>query len=151
MPGRPLSRFCKTRPVPSPYLGAMNTESVTRVAGTFEVSGWNSQDYDEESGVTFARVTLNKRYVGGLEGTGTTTVLTVMTPEGPAAYVGLERFTGTLDGEPGSAVLRHSVAEPPATALLVPSAAQGVFAGRSGMLTIEVDDQGTHHYTLALD
>lgn len=129
----------------------MSTENLTSRAGTFEVSGWDSNDYDSAGGVTFAHVTLSKRYVGPLEGTGTTTVLTVTAPAGPAAYVGLERFTGTLDGEPGSAVLRHSVSEQPATALLVPSAGQGVFAGRSGVLTIEIDAQGTHHYTLALD
>lgn len=146
-----MSPFCKTRPVPFPYVGRMSTESITPVAGTFEVTGWDSKEYDEAGGVSFARVTLNKRYVGGLDGTGTTTLLTVTSPAGPAAYVGLERFTGTLDGDPGSAVLRHSIAEPPATAVLVPSAGQGVFAGRSGVLTIEIDEKGTHHYTLALD
>lgn len=129
----------------------MSTESVPALTGTFEVSGWSSKDEDGAGGVTFAHVTLNKRYVGALEGTAATTLLTVTTPAGPAAYVGLERVTGTLNGEPGSAVLRHSVAEPPATALLVPSAGQGAFAGRSGVLTIEIDGQGTHHYTLALD
>jgi hypothetical protein len=126
----------------------MTTDSRSRLAGTFEVSGWDSRDYDSADGVAFARVTMNKLYVGALEGTGTTTVLTVNGPGGPAAYVALERFTGTLDGAAGSAVLRHSVAESPATAILVPTAGQGVFAGRQGVLTIELDAQGTHHYTL---
>jgi Protein of unknown function (DUF3224) len=114
------------------------------------VSDWDSRDYDSADGVTLAQVTLNKRYVGSLEGTSMTTLLTAMGPGGPAAYVGLERFTGRLDGEAGSAVLRHSVAQPPATALLVPTAGQGVFAGREGVLTIEIDADGTHHYTLTL-
>lgn len=140
--------FLQDPPGPAAYVGGMSTESVTPVAGTFEVSGRDSKDYDEANGVTFAHVTLTKRYAGALEGTGTTTVLTVTAPAGPAAYVALERFTGRLHGEPGSAVLRHSVAEPPATAILVPSAGQGVFAGRSGVLTIEIDAQGGHHYTL---
>lgn len=129
----------------------MSIDSGASPAGTFEVSGWDSRDYESADGVTFAQVTLNKRYVGGLEGTGMTTLLTVVGAGGPAAYVGLERFTGKLDGETGSAVLRHSVAEPPATAVLVPTAGQGAFAGRQGVLTIEIDAQGTHHYTLALD
>ena len=129
----------------------MSSERVATMAGTFEVSGWDSKDYEEKDRVTFAHVTLNKHYVGALEGTATTTLLTVTSPAGPAAYVGIERFTGTLDGESGSAVLRHSIAEPPATALLVPSAGDGVFAGRSGVLTIEIDAEGTHHYTLTLD
>lgn len=129
----------------------MSTERVTTPAGTFEVSGWHSKDYEEKDGVTLAHVTLNKHYVGALEGTSSTTLLTVTSPAGPAAYVGIERFTGTLDGEPGSAVLRHSIAEPPATAFLVPSAGEGVFAGRSGVETIEIDAQGRHHYTLTLD
>lgn len=129
----------------------MITERIEPAAGTFEVSDWDSHDYDSQAGVTLAHVTLTKRYVGVLEGTGTTTLLTATGPGGPAAYVGLERFVGTLDGSPGSAVLRHSVAEPPATALLVPASGQGAFAGRSGILTIEIDAEGTHHYTLALD
>ncbi len=128
----------------------MSIDSSASPAGTFEVSGWDSRDYESANGVTLAHVTLNKRYVGALQGTSTTTLLTATGPGGPAAYVGLERFTGTLEDEPGSAVLRHSVAEPPATALLVPTAGQGVFAGREGVLTIEIDAEGTHHYTLAL-
>ena len=129
----------------------MSDESTTPVSGTFELSDWDSHDYQETDGVTFARTTLNKHYVGALQGTGTTTLLTATGPEGPAAYVALERFTGTLHGEPGSAVLRHSVAEPPATAVLVAAAGLGAFAGRQGVLTIEIDAQGTHHYTLAWD
>lgn len=127
----------------------MNIDSTASLAGTFEVSGWDSHDYESADGVTLARVTLNKRYAGSLQGTSTTTLLTAMGPGGPAAYVGLERFTGSLEGEAGSALLRHSVAEPPATALLIPSAGQGGFAGREGVLTIEIDAEGTHHYTLA--
>jgi len=129
----------------------MSVESTTPVSGTFEVADWDSHDYQETDGVTFARATLNKHYAGALQGTGTTTVLTATGPGGPAAYVALERFTGTLHGEPGSAVLRHSVAEPPATAVLVPAAGDGIFAGRRGVLTIEIDAQGTHHYALAFD
>lgn len=129
----------------------MTIESGASLAGTFQVSGWDSRDYESAEGVTLAQVTLNKRYVGALKGTGTTTLLTATGPGGPAAYVGLERFTGTLGGQPGSAVLRHSVAEPPATALLIPTAGQGVFEGRRGVLNIEIDGEGTHHYTLSLD
>lgn len=127
----------------------MNNDTSIALAGTFEVSGWDSHDYDTTGGATLAHVTLTKRYVGALEGTGATTLLTAVGPDGPAAYVGLERFTGTLEGRPGSALLRHSVAEPPATAVLVPAAGEGAFAGRAGVLTIEIDEQGTHHYTLA--
>lgn len=129
----------------------MSVESAAPAGGTFEVLDWDSRDHEQADGVTFAQVTLNKRYVGALQGTGTTMLLTATGPDGPAAYVALEQFTGTLDGEAGSAVLRHSVAEPPATAVLVPSAGQGVFAGREGVLTIEIDEVGTHRYTLALD
>jgi hypothetical protein len=42
------------------------------------------------------------------------------------------------------------VATPPATAELVPTSGVGVFAGQSGVLSIEIDAQGTHHYTLSL-
>ncbi|MGH7912312.1 MAG: DUF3224 domain-containing protein [Candidatus Dormibacteraceae bacterium] len=128
----------------------MTRQAARPATGTFEVEAWDAQTYDEQEGTGLARATLTKHYHGDLTGSGTTVLLTVQSPAGPAAYVGIERFTGTLRGRQGSVVLRHSVAEPPATAVLVPATGTGAFEGLTGVLTIEIDEQGGHHYTFDL-
>lgn len=127
----------------------MTESTIAPATGTFAIEGWKEEPYDDAAGTSLARVTMTKHYEGALRGTGTTTLLTVHSPAGPAAYVGIERFTGTLHGREGSVVLRHSIAEPPAIALLVPSTGTGAFENLAGTLTITIAADGTHHYTLS--
>jgi len=51
--------------------------------------------------------TLTKTFHGDLAGNSETDIITVHT-EHPAAYVGMERFEGTLHGRKGGFVLQHN-------------------------------------------
>jgi hypothetical protein len=83
----------------------MTTTSGT-ATGTFTIKAWDEQPWaelDEAPKLTHARVTTT--YTGDLEGEGTSGLLMAY-DQADASYTGYERFVGSLDGRPGSFVLR---------------------------------------------
>ena len=74
--------------------------------GTFTIKAWDEQPWaelEEAPKLTHARVTTT--YSGDLEGEGTSGLLMAY-DQADATYAGYERFVGSLDGRPGSFVLR---------------------------------------------
>ncbi len=121
--------------------------------GTFTVEMTPQAEPDAESGVTLRRMSLAKRYEGGLAATGRGEMLTALTPvQGSAGYVAIERVTGTLDGRAGSFVLQHTGTMDRAMQRLsitvVPDSGTGALAGLAGTLGIDIVD-GKHHYEFA--
>ncbi|MEV4457889.1 DUF3224 domain-containing protein [Microbispora sp. NPDC049633] len=118
--------------------------------GTFDITGWTELATEERQGATFGRNHIAKTFQGDLVGTSTTEILTVVTPGGPAAYVGVEHFEGTLHGRKGTFVLQHGAAShnggPWMKWQIVPTSGTGELAGLTGEGTIRVADG--HHYLL---
>jgi hypothetical protein len=113
-------------------------------SGEFQVSFDPLEAGDEVIG----RSRVTKSYTGGLAGNGVAQMLTVGTPiEGSAAYVALERITGTLDGRQGGFVLQHTGTmrrgEGNLTVTVVPDSGTDELLGLHGTCTIE--NLGTHH------
>ena len=75
--------------------------------------------------------------------------------EGSAAYVGLERVTGSVHGRPGSFVLTHSAAmergEGKSSLDVVPGSGTGELRGLRGEASISVEPGGGHSFTLDYD
>ncbi|KQV79589.1 hypothetical protein ASD15_19445 [Massilia sp. Root351] len=98
------------------------------------------------------RMLLEKQYSGDLQATGKGEMLTAMTDtQGSAAYVAIERVTGTLKGKAGSFVIQHSGAmhggDSQLAVTIVPDSGTGELAGISGRMALkQVDRQ--HHYQL---
>ena len=118
----------------------------------FEITRWDQSTYDDSAGLELGRATVGKKFTGELEGTSSAELIMVATPEGPAAYTAVERFTGTLAGRDGSFVMVHgaSAEESAATGRIV--AAAGDLARLTGTVVYEHDDQGprvTLDYELA--
>ena len=81
----------------------------TRSKGAFEITSWDEAPYDEQEGVKLSRARVTKTYRGDVEGESTTELLFAYgSEEGSAAYVGIERIIGSVDGRPGGFVLHHS-------------------------------------------
>src|SRR4051812_26486703 len=76
--------------------------------GNFEVTLQPEPPYDDVAGVTFGRVSIEKRFFGPLEGTAKAQMLAARGPVATsAAYVALDRVTATLAGRSGSFALVH--------------------------------------------
>jgi hypothetical protein len=107
---------------------------------------------DKAPGSTLGEMSLNKQYHGDLEGAGKGTMLTVASDvKGSAAYVAVERVTGTLNGKTGSFALQHSgTMNRGALHLLitvVPDSGTGQLAGITGTMDIVIAPDGKHSYT----
>lgn len=129
---------------------------MTRQAlGEFVLDGWESENYDEAEGAILGRVSAPKTFRGDLEGTSRATLLTVYDADGnPAAYVGVERVTGSLGGRSGSFVLHHTApgtAGEPIVIRIVPNTATGELKGLSGSLSITGDVENGHTYSIEYD
>ena len=118
--------------------------------GTFEVKLTPQPPDDKAEGSTLARMSIDKQFHRGIEGTAKGQMLTAGTDvKGSAAYVAIERITGTLAGRSGSFVLQHSSTltrgAPQQSVTVVPDSGTGQLVGLTGKMTIKID-AGKHSY-----
>lgn len=118
----------------------------TTIRAEFEVTGWDQSLYDEpEEGPALGRVTVRKTFRGALEGTSVAELLTAGNDNG-RGYVASERFTGTIDGRPGSLVFLHGGLDdgtsPFTFGHILPGSGTGELTGLAGEITYVHDDSG---------
>jgi len=123
---------------------------VTQAKGTFEAKLEPQGESDKAEGATLARMSIEKKLHGDLEGTSKGTMLTAVTDvKGSAGYVAIERVTGTLNGKTGSFVLQHSSTltrgTPWQSITVVPDSGTGQLAGITGNFLVIIAD-GKHSY-----
>ena len=118
--------------------------------GTFEMTRWDAESYDEQEGATLSRAQAAKTFEGGIEGTSTLQLLMANAQQGSAGYVGHERITGSVDGRSGSFVLQHAAVGSSTggtmSVAVVPDSGTGELAGVSGELQIDRHEDGSHSY-----
>jgi hypothetical protein len=79
-----------------------------QIHAQFQITAWDETPFDDATGVAkLTQALVAKTYTGDLQGTSTTKWLMAYAPDATAAFVGLERFTGTVSGRRGSLVLQH--------------------------------------------
>ena len=81
----------------------------TETTCIFQITSWDEKPYQEIGGgakLTNAKVT--QVYSGAIEGTSTIEYLMSYTVQGTASFVGLERFSGTVEGKAGTMVIQHA-------------------------------------------
>ncbi len=128
----------------------------THAAATFEIESWDEQPYEEHDGTRLARTRLTKTFSGDVEGESAAELLMAYGSEdGSAAYVGLERVTGSVHGRSGSFVLRHSAVmergEGKSSLDVVPDSGTGELRGLRGGARISAEPGGGHSFTLDYD
>jgi hypothetical protein len=116
-------------------------------SGTFDVT-LNPQPATGDWGL--GRLTIDKQFHGALTATSAGEMLSAMTGvEGSAAYVALERVSGTLGGRRGAFVLQHTGVMTRGvgqlTVAVVPDSGSGALTGLAGQLTIRIEG-GAHYY-----
>jgi hypothetical protein len=99
------------------------------------------------------RMSIDKQYHGDLEGTGKGEMLTAGdATSGSAAYVAVERVSGTLGGRKGSFLVYHHATmargKQSLSIAIVPDSGTGQFSGISGTMNILFQAGGQHAYEL---
>ena len=124
---------------------------MTTTTGRFDLTRWDEEVYDDAEGAKLQSVLMAKTFAGGIDGTSTGRLLQAFAADGAAAYVGIERVTGELDGRKGSFVLRHSAVGSAAGGAMsvdvVPGSATGDLVGLAGEFAIARSPEGEHTYT----
>ncbi len=121
-----------------------------RAAGPFEVKLAPQPLSDVAAESALGRMSLDKVYRGDLEATSRGEMLSAMgSVKGSAAYVAMERVTGTLHGRAGSFVLHHTGVMtrgvPSLEVRVVPDSATGELEGLSGGMQIVIEGKA-HSY-----
>lgn len=81
----------------------------THATGEFDVKVNAQAPPDKAEGITLARLSIDKQFRGDLNATSKGEMLTAASDSnGSAAYVAIERVTGTLHSRSGTFVLMHS-------------------------------------------
>jgi len=119
--------------------------------GTFEVKVAPIGAY-AAGDPTLGRMSIDKVLQGDLTGTGQGEMLTAGgSVKGSAAYVAVERITGTLQGRKGSFATYHvgvmTRGTPQLTIALVPDSGTDELTGITGTMTINIVD-GKHAYEI---
>ncbi len=119
-------------------------------SGTFEIQLTPQTDTVFPAG----RMTINKKYTGGMVGSGKGQMISKRTQDGPAVYFAVEEFSGEVNGIKGSFTLLHRGYMSKDTKSLevdiMAGSATGGLEGISGSLAIEQVEQ-SHAYTLTFE
>ncbi len=122
-----------------------------QATGSFDLTSWDEQIYDDHDGTALGRVHNTKTFHGGIDGSSSTELLTAVTEQGPAAYVAIERVTAAVAGRSGSFVLQHTAVATKGggsmQVTVVPGSATGELAGLRGEMQIDRHPDGEHSYT----
>ena len=118
--------------------------------GTFEVQMLPQGEGDIAEGSHLGRMSLDKQFSGDLQAIGKGEMLAARSDvPTSAAYVAIERVTGTLQGRAGSFALVHrgvmTSAGQSLSIEVVPDTGTGELTGLSGTLGIRIES-GTHFY-----
>ena len=118
--------------------------------GTFEVNMQPQGEGDVAEGSSLGRMSLGKRFSGDLEASGKGEMLAARSDvPTSAAYVAIERVSGSLQGREGSFALVHTGVMTRDVQRLVievvPDTGTGQLQGLTGTLGIRIED-GRHYY-----
>ena len=123
-----------------------------RATASLEITSWDEQPYDERDGVKLSRTRVVKSFRGEIEGESTAELLMALAGEDSAAYVGMERVSGRVNGRQGSFVYLHSATATggsrSASWEVVAGSGTGELAGISGRIGIDILPDGGHVVTL---
>jgi Protein of unknown function (DUF3224) len=123
-----------------------------RATASFDITTWDEQPYDEHDGVKLSRTRVVKAFRGEIEGESTAELLMALAGEDAAAYVGVERVTGRVNGRQGSFVYLHTATaaggSQSASWPVMAGSGSGELAGISGQIRIDNLPDGGHVLTL---
>jgi hypothetical protein len=131
---------------------ARGVQMSERATASFDITTWDEQPYDEGDGIKLSRTRVVKAFRGEIEGESTAELLMAVAGEDSAAYVGVERVTGRVNGREGSFVYLHTATaaggDRSASWPVVAGMGTGELAGIRGQVRIDNLPDGGHVLTL---
>jgi hypothetical protein len=122
----------------------------------FAIRSWDEQPYSEGEGLPrLTRATVAKTFTGDIEGASEVQYLMMYRGDGSAAFLGLERVVGRIDGQSGSFVLQRmgefegGVAKESFS--VIPGSATGELQGLTGGGTSALGHGTEHPFTLSYE
>jgi hypothetical protein len=111
---------------------------------TFEISSWDETPFEEWEDGKLTRAVIAKKYSGDITGDATLEYVMAYRADGTAAFVGIERIRGTVDGRDGGLVLQGvgSFADGAAVATLTVVGSSGSLTGVDGTGEMVADPSG---------
>ena len=124
--------------------------------GRFAIKAWDEKAYSEEAGQPkLTRASVTKALTGEIEGESHVEYLMMYRADGSAAFVGLERVTGSIAGKAGSFVLQRTGVfengQAKESYSVVPGSGTGALAGLSGEGATSVGHGMEHPFELSYD
>ena len=128
----------------------MTTSLTARATGPFEVTLAQQPLSDVAADSGLGRMSIDKVFHGDLAGTSKGEMLSATgSVKGSAAYVAIERVTGTLHGRSGTFALQHTGVmtrgTPGLIVAVVPDSGTGQLEGLTGTLSIHIEGKA-HSY-----
>lgn len=122
----------------------------------FAIKSWDEKPYSEGPGLPkMTRATVTKSFTGDIAGDSQVEYVMMYRSDGTAAYVGLERITGSVGGRSGSFVLERTGVFEGGQAKesynVIPGSGTGELAGLTGTGTSSVGHGAEHPFALAYD
>ena len=134
--------------------GGEETSMANTLEAGFEITGWEETDL-ADGDVRVYRTVVTKRFTGDMEGTSEAWLVMTTSPDGPAAYVGLEVLDVRIGDLEGTFILKHDAVitdeGPTADWTIVPGSGTGELADIAGAADIERHDDGSHTLTLTVE
>ena len=126
-----------------------------RAIASFDITTWDEQPWDERDGIRLSRTRVVKAFRGEIEGESTAELLMAVAGEDSAAYVGVERVAGRVNGREGSFVYLHTATaargSQSASWPVLADSGTGELVGISGQVRIDNLPEGGHVFTLDYD
>ncbi len=126
-----------------------------RISGTFHVEHWEETTVDTlDEGSKITRASVRQSFAGGLKGEGSVTYVMAYRPDQTAAFVGVQRLAGEVEGRAGVLVVQVTGAFENGLArgqwAVVEGMGTGPFADRAGAGSFEAPHgpDGTYELTL---
>ena len=121
----------------------------TTAVAPFTIETWEEDACDERAGARLVRTRITKTFTGDFDGTSEAfTVMCHAAVQESSAYVGFERFLGSLHGRSGTFVLHHTASGAGASWTVVPDTGTGELTGIRGTAGISIAEGGAHTLTL---
>ena len=125
-----------------------------RMKGSFQLSSWNEDGYEERDGFRLTRATVSQRFEGDIAGDGSAEWLMAYQADGRARFVGFQVVDGEVAGRRGTLVLETAgefdgrVARWDAT--VVPGSSTGELTDAKGAGKFEAPHGSTAAYELEI-